>query len=357
MPSPALFIDANCYLWFYKTISARHVLRVLDAQRDHIFVTRQIVDEVTRNKLGLAQEVLSGHFAKAKVPAISFPDYLLGTSEEDLSKLKQDISDLKKTGGQVENAAREAILKSLHAISQSTDQVSAALARIFNKAIAHSEKELKRAIERKQHGNPPGKKTDPLGDQLSWEQFLSFAQDKDPIWIISEDSDFWTRFDRRHILNPFLYQDLCANRQPQPTIHCFADLLAGLTNFAETQNVGTAELPTDDQKQEIVEEEVSQNGGASRSLDMMMAGYIGGNRWRKLPGRLVFEDGRLHEYTIGPDTLRTVPGSSGLTVGVRFFQNPRTVDGALRADVGHWVFHDGKVLQLATIAKDVEVVD
>lgn len=63
-------------------------------------------------------------------------------------------------------------------ISCSEDEVSKALIPIFDKAVAHSPKELQKARNRKEIGNPPGKKGDPLGDQLTWEQILTHFKGK-----------------------------------------------------------------------------------------------------------------------------------------------------------------------------------
>jgi hypothetical protein len=55
-------------------------------------------------------------------------------------------------------------------ISQSNDEVSTVLTPLF---VPHREEELQRAKQRKECGQPPGKKAGPIGDQLTWEQILA----------------------------------------------------------------------------------------------------------------------------------------------------------------------------------------
>lgn len=56
-------------------------------------------------------------------------------------------------------------------------------------------------------GNPPGKKENPVGDALAWEQLLSSSFDEDLV-IISSDGD-WSTTDgeKNNILNPFLKRE------------------------------------------------------------------------------------------------------------------------------------------------------
>jgi hypothetical protein len=54
MPKALVFIDANIYLKLYKAIQGRAFLEPLGELADGIIVTRQVVDEVVRNKLSVA---------------------------------------------------------------------------------------------------------------------------------------------------------------------------------------------------------------------------------------------------------------------------------------------------------------
>jgi hypothetical protein len=74
-------------------------------------------------------------------------------------------SEFRRVRGEIAKLAAD----TLSQISRSADEVSPRLGRLFDQAIATSSEEIKHAMDRKERGNPPGKFTDPLGDQLIWE--------------------------------------------------------------------------------------------------------------------------------------------------------------------------------------------
>jgi hypothetical protein len=51
------------------------------------------------------------------------------------------------------------------------DEISKIINKISNDVDEPEKKILKRAKKRRDLGNPPGKKEDPIGDQLNWELF------------------------------------------------------------------------------------------------------------------------------------------------------------------------------------------
>ena len=54
-----LFIDTNVYLDFYRTKDVLPLLQPLVDESDNILITKQIVDEIYRNKAKLATNILS----------------------------------------------------------------------------------------------------------------------------------------------------------------------------------------------------------------------------------------------------------------------------------------------------------
>jgi hypothetical protein len=51
MDDALLFIDANRYLDIYRIPKEKRLLAMIKEQQEHIFITKQVVDEVERNKL------------------------------------------------------------------------------------------------------------------------------------------------------------------------------------------------------------------------------------------------------------------------------------------------------------------
>lgn len=91
---------------------------------------------------------------------------------------------------------------------EGSDPVTRALQPLFAKAVGPSPQELARARDRKERGNPPGKHGQPLGDQLTWEQFLSHAQGAERIVVVSKDGDYAAGWSEGPFLNPLLAADL-----------------------------------------------------------------------------------------------------------------------------------------------------
>jgi hypothetical protein len=143
----------------------------------------------------------------------------------------------------------------LEQVSQSKDEVSKALTGVFFQAVAHTDGELQRARARKERGNPPGKRDDPLGDQLNWEQILSHCKDKPRLWIITRDSDYGTVHAGKMFLNAALYQELARLYESEPTVFCFDNIAEGLRHFAKTTGAKAEKLPTPEETEQIKKEQ------------------------------------------------------------------------------------------------------
>jgi hypothetical protein len=116
------------------------------------------------------------------------------------AKIKEATRDLKK-----------AVAKTLRLISRSEDIVSKALEPLFAKAVTHRPEEFERAKVRNARSIPPGKKAGAVGDELNWEQFISFVKErgKRRLWIISRDSDYCLKHGKEIVfLVPGLHQEL-----------------------------------------------------------------------------------------------------------------------------------------------------
>jgi hypothetical protein len=109
---------------------------------------------------------------------------------------------------------------------------------------------------RRELGNPPGKKGDPLGDQLSWEQILTQFKEKKSLWIITRDSDYAVEYGGKVFLNAALYQDL-VQLAPTPDVFCFNNVPDGIRHFAEVTNVKAEALPTPEETEQIKKEQES----------------------------------------------------------------------------------------------------
>jgi hypothetical protein len=249
-----LFIDANAYLTLYRTITGKKLLKPLLEQREHIFLTRQVVEEVQRNKLKVAAQFLTEKFGEIQLAALNVPDHLLNALEPNATQLRQRHKEIREKLDELNAHLTTATDQILRLISQSQDEVSKSLVDLFAAAVPHTQEELGRARDRRERGTPPGKKGDPLGDQLTWEQLLTHSKQKAKVWIITNDSDYCTGRSGRAFLNPLLFQDLVQFRSPAPDVFCFGSIDDGLVDFVKATGVKAEARLTQEESKEIKKE-------------------------------------------------------------------------------------------------------
>ena len=251
-----LFIDSNKYLDLYRTDKGKKLLAPLGEQIKHIFIPKQVVGEVQRNKVQVAADFLGQKFRSIKVQTFNVPDHLSGTNDgqsgDILRQLKEIGLSIGEANGQVDTLA----LSIMEQIGSSEDEVSKALAPVFAKAVIHSPEELQRARDRRELGNPPGKANNPVGDQLIWEQILTHFKGKKRLWIISRDGDYGTVYGGKVFLNRFLYDEL-SEVTSEAEVYLFADTVEGIQHFVKTTGVKADNRLTPEEADEIEKEEKS----------------------------------------------------------------------------------------------------
>jgi len=176
---------------------------------------------------------------KLSIPVFSPHHQIKGeddTDEKEIRKQKTKIETDKK-------ALFESIsnfhLKNIRAILNGTDDVSQAIAPLKSFIKSANGKQLNRARLRKELGNPPGKKGDPLGDQISWEQLLDHVPGKRSIWIVTNDNDFFEKAEKEIFLNPFLRDELL-EQASNIEINCFDNLADFFDRFDKSGLTPTA---------------------------------------------------------------------------------------------------------------------
>jgi len=251
-----LFIDTLQYLDLYRTFEGKKLLGTLAAVKEHVFITAQITDEVTRNKLEVANsffaEQLKGLNQEFKAIKKGMPDQLF--SIDVFNDLKAKLNLVSEHINGMNKAANKAINELLERIGLSQDDVSLGLSVIFDRAVDASAEELDRARARKERGKAPGKVANALGDQINWEQFLTRVHDWPEVWIISRDGDHCQKWSEQAVLNPALYQDLVKKRQ-DIVVHCFTEIEKGLRHFTEAKAIADAKLPTPEEADLINKEQ------------------------------------------------------------------------------------------------------
>jgi hypothetical protein len=245
-----LLIDANIYLDLFRMAAGKKLLAFLEEQRAHIFISQQIVHEVTRNRLNVAKKFFSDQFVAISMAQV--PDHLFGISDEETGELRQRL----KQAEQANDDLRKLATRTLRQIGLSEDDVSVRLTKLFQDPILPTDAQLQGARSRKEVGNPPGKSTSSLGDEITWEQLLTYCtqqQKHSRIWLVTRDRDYCTVLEKGTlVLNPMLYLEL--KQVGVSEIRCFGDLLAASQDFAKNSGVTAKAVPTPEQSKDIRKE-------------------------------------------------------------------------------------------------------
>lgn len=246
-----LYIDANIYLKFFLGNRLFNVLQTLIDNKGQIIVTGQIRDEVLRNSVSVNINNLNNTVLnlKWKKPTLPYKN----TSAATLALIDDVYTRFKQMKLQVETDLEN----HLALISTQSDDITRKLKELFENALAPSEEELKEAEKRKQFGNPPGKKADPIGDELSWIQMLNKLAEGDKLVIVTNDRDYASSFNNKSFLNARLHQELAAKNIEY---FVFTEILEGIDKLqklqaAEEKAFAAAALPSMEEQKHIKEEE------------------------------------------------------------------------------------------------------
>ncbi len=241
-----LYIDANIYLGFYNSNRPefKKLLGSVIELKDKIFFTEQLAYEIDRNKLNVFRLSIDNYLKQTSSSKTTLPEHL---DEENSPILAEWNKERKKIEENItsSNKSLAEILKEVIAdIATSKDKVSKTLFAIYENAKKPAHTDLTKARFRKEIGNPPGKRADPLGDQLSWEQLLSIVPDITKLWIVSTDKDYFTEHYKTLYLNPILYADLI-KLNTKIEVKTFNILSEALRDFNNQEKINA--IPSNDE--------------------------------------------------------------------------------------------------------------
>ncbi len=234
-----IFIDTNIYLRFYdgNRKDLKKLLDILLKVSDNIFITNQIISEIERNKLPIFKKSISNYTNNLKVNKILLPEHFITdircSEIKDWNKRRDSIC---KDNEELTKEIDKIFIKNLELISKSQDSVSLKIKDLYKNAQKATEEELINARLRKEFGNPPGKESDSLGDQINWEQFLNIAINYNEVWFITNDTDYVMEYKKSFFLNSFLYSELIT-KNSNIKINCYNDLLEGLVAYGKKNNI------------------------------------------------------------------------------------------------------------------------
>ena len=248
------------YLRFFDSNAKEYkkLLRSILEVQDKIFITKQIENEILRNKVAVFLQSFSGYEKQINTVNITLPEHLQSGEDKDLNALNKEINEINDSIQNLKKKFEGLTADLIQVINRDEDDVSIVQTKIFQKAIQESEDQLNRARKRKEIGSPPGKKGDPLGDQISWEQLLDNIGSVTNLWIVTNDRDYFVEYKNTCYLNSLLYRDLIKINE-NINIYCFNKLSDALISYNKASSHKIETLPSPELLETIIKEEQRSN--------------------------------------------------------------------------------------------------
>jgi hypothetical protein len=205
-------------------------------------------------------------------------------------------------------------------------------------AASETLSQLERARLRKERGQGPGKKNDPLGDQISWEQLLDHVEGTGSVWIVSRDGDYTIPVGDSVYLQPALYREL-SRMNGVTSIACFRFLAMFFEAFNKSDLADNESLPPQEAIDAAADESLSFSVQENLPKDYQII-----SMWRRV-------ENALARYLVAkiPDTARDRPVnpfdrqvllSTGLPIklvhqvdSLRMLRNKAVHDGLMASDL------------------------
>lgn len=250
-----VFLDTNIYLNFYHFTSddldeLKKLFILQESKKLNVYITEQVKNEFLRNrenKLFDALKKFNEDNIKETIPNI-IKEY-----QEDYENYKKVIVKFKELKNFIKN-------KISNDISNNNLKADKLIEYIFNKSIKFEFNDyiFNEAKKRFDLGNPPGKDKS-YGDAINWLSLLNFINYTEDIYIITDDTDFYSIIDKNKIndfllkewillkkSNIFIYKnisDFIKDKYPEFKLNneyikrLFIDGLKNSHNFLETHNI------------------------------------------------------------------------------------------------------------------------
>lgn len=250
-----IYIDANIYLGFYNSNRPEYkkLLGSVVELADKVFFTQQIAYEIDRNKLNIFRQSIESYVRQVSLTATKLPEHMDEESSPKLTEWNKHRQEIEKLISASNKELTPILNDVLNDVSVSKDKVSQCLSILYDKALQPTIGDLEKARYRKEIGNPPGKRADPLGDQLSWEQLLNVIPEISRLWIVSTDRDYFTEHHKTIYLNPILYKDIISLNKGIE-IKTFNVLAEALRDYDKQEKINA--IPTEEELDQISKTEV-----------------------------------------------------------------------------------------------------
>lgn len=253
-----LFIDANIWLSLYHFTSDDleqfGKLRSLIGTDIRLFVPRQIIDEIRRNR----ETKIRDAFDKFEKFHLEFPTFCKNYEEYEpfYEKYKELKDKHKEWIGKIKIDILEQSLPADKVLDEVFEGVT---------VIECGQDTINKAVLRYNTGNPPGKDKK-YGDAINWECLLNNVPDGEDLFFISADRDYSSTFDDKNF-NPFLRREW--ETKKNSNIIFFRSLVEFLNKHFKD-----IELKTEREKDDLIEGlERSRSFATTHAIVAQMVNY------------------------------------------------------------------------------------
>lgn len=229
-----VFVDSGVYMDYLKGDVSLRILEVFEELLEK-GEFELIFPDITKEEIYRGIPLDLGRFSKNDKLKVSMPKVPAGIEEgENYKEAKDLLDDFNK---KIEEVRQE----SFSAVGDILQNHIEKLLKKANKDIIENREILEAAHMRKLKGNPPGKSTDPLGDEISWELLLHRSID-DKLIIITHDEDWRYSGEGKSILHPSLQKEW--DRESKHEVKLFQSLAPFIKSVAPNK-INKKELETE----------------------------------------------------------------------------------------------------------------
>lgn len=213
-----LFIDTNIWLSLFhlsgNDIEEFSKLEDILSDKIKLLIPKQVVDEFYRNRDSKIADALS----KFKLETLQAPNVV---------KQHEEYGQLKELHDEVSKKIKEIKESVIQDIKNRNTKADILISKFFESAIEVPEDLVYKARLRYMKGNPPGKNNS-YGDAINWEFLLKEVPNKEPLFIISDDKDYYSKLtNKKEEMNLFLKEEWKAKKNSDvlifPSLKAFFD--------------------------------------------------------------------------------------------------------------------------------------
>lgn len=232
-----LFIDTNIWLSLFhlsgNDIEEFSKLEDILSDKIKLLIPKQVVDEFYRNRDSKIADALS----KFKLETLQAPNVV---------KQHEEYGQLKELHDEVSKKIKEIKESVIQDIKNRNTKADILISKFFESAIEVPEDLVYKARLRYMKGNPPGKNNS-YGDAINWEFLLKEVPNKEPLFIISDDKDYYSKLSNKDEINLFLKEEWKAEKNSEVFI------CSSLSYFFK-RHLHIIELIDENKKEELIHE-------------------------------------------------------------------------------------------------------